>query len=88
MTPAEIKDLRETYLKLNQTQFASLMGVHPMTVSRWERGVVAPTPHQLAFLAEFKKGATKKAAEEAKAALVAAGIVAAIFILLNAARRG
>ena len=29
-------------LKLSQSQFARLADVHPMTVSRWERGADAP----------------------------------------------
>jgi DNA-binding transcriptional regulator YiaG len=29
-------------LNMSQAQFASLLGVHPMTVSRWETGRVTP----------------------------------------------
>jgi DNA-binding transcriptional regulator YiaG len=29
-------------LKLSQTRFAALVGVHPITVSKWERGVGSP----------------------------------------------
>jgi molybdopterin-binding protein len=35
---------------LTQTGLAELVGVHPITVSKWERGVLAPNRHQLALL--------------------------------------
>jgi len=88
MDKAQIHGLRED-LKLNQTQFAGLMGVHPITVSRWERGKISPTPYQSAFLDEFKKAARDKAVRNTVAAvLIAAGIVAAVYLLLQAARKG
>ena len=37
-------------LALTQSRLAKLTGVHPMTVSKWERGVLAPAPHPLAIL--------------------------------------
>jgi molybdopterin-binding protein len=37
-------------LNVTQTKLARLIGVHPMTVSRWERGVLAPSRHQRALL--------------------------------------
>ena len=40
-------------LGLTQGQLADLMGVHAMTVSKWERGVLAPNPHQKRMLASF-----------------------------------
>lgn len=87
METAEIHGLREN-LGLNQTQFAGLMGVHPMTVSRWERGKVPPTPYQSAFLEEFKKAARdEKVRRTVAAVLIAAGIVAAVYLLLQAARK-
>lgn len=88
MEKREIQGLRKD-LKLNQTQLAGLLGVHPMTVSRWERGDVKPSAYQSAFLGEFKKAARDKAVRNAVAAmLIAAGIVAVIYFLLQAARKG
>lgn len=29
----------------SQVQLAEALGVHPMTISKWERGVVEPTPY-------------------------------------------
>lgn len=88
MNKQQIVGLRED-LQLNQTQFAGLLGVHPITVSRWERGKVPPTPYQAAFLDEFKKAARDKTVRNTVAmVLIAAGIVAAVYLLLQAARKG
>jgi transcriptional regulator with XRE-family HTH domain len=49
-----VKRLREQ-MGLTQEAFAKLVGVHPMTVSRWERGVVnvpAPTAKLIRILAK------------------------------------
>jgi DNA-binding transcriptional regulator YiaG len=40
MTGAEVKRLRES-LGLRQKDLAERLGVHPMTVSRWERDFVS-----------------------------------------------
>jgi DNA-binding transcriptional regulator YiaG len=88
MIASEIAALR-TKLGLNQTQFGALMGVHAMTVSRWERAELAPTPYQVAFMTEYKKGAeNKKIQETFSSVLVGVGIVAAVMILLTAAKEG
>ena len=50
-------------LGLSQSAFAQLLGVHAMTVSKWERGVLKPNTHQrrvlqaLARAPERPKGA-------------------------------
>ena len=50
-------------LGLSQSDFADLLGVHAMTVSKWERGVAKPSVHQqrvlkaLARAPEREKGA-------------------------------
>ncbi len=44
MTADELKRARKR-LGLKQTEFALQLGVHPMTLSRWERGAVQiPAP--------------------------------------------
>jgi molybdopterin-binding protein len=43
-----------TNLGLTQAQLADVTGVHPMTVSKWERGVLQPTRHQQAILAALE----------------------------------
>lgn len=74
-------------LKLTQAQFGQLFGIHPMTVSKWERGALTPTPYQMALMADFKRAARDKAIKNTLAAvLVGAGITAAIYLLLKAAK--
>lgn len=41
MNERDFKRLRSR-LGFTQSQFARVLGVHPLTVSRWERGQVAP----------------------------------------------
>lgn len=38
MEKDELRDWRERRLKMTQAQLAAALGVHPMTVSKWERG--------------------------------------------------
>jgi putative transcriptional regulator len=86
MTPDELSRLR-TALGLSQVQFAQLLGVHPLTVSKWERGLLAPTPHQGALLGSFAKAKSKqkKVGEEVAELLLTAGVMVALYTLLNAA---
>lgn len=44
-----LKPLRAR-LGLSQAELAAVVGVHSMTVSKWERGVLEPTPHQASIL--------------------------------------
>jgi len=82
-----VKQIRHD-LGLAQPEFGQLFGVHPMTVSRWERGSLTPSPYQQALMVEFAKAATKnKIQEELKSIIFTAGVVAAIFFLLNLARK-
>jgi len=77
-----------TGLGLGQIQFAQLLGVHPITVSKWERGISAPTPYQEAFIESFRQAAQDKAVRERVGKLlVKAGIIAVMFLLLKAAAR-
>jgi molybdopterin-binding protein len=52
-------------LGLTQTQLARITGVHAMTVSRWERGVLRPGRFQKGILAalEAAAGGRRRAAE-------------------------
>ena len=89
MTPEQILALR-TALGLSQVQFAQLFGVHFMTVSKWERGVVAPSTYQGALMNQFAQTAAAKqqqAQEQVKSLLVGAGVVAALVWLLTAASK-
>lgn len=81
----DVKQLR-TNLGLAQPEFGQLFGVHPMTVSRWERKALTPSPYQQALMSEFKKAAVKnKVEEELRSLLVADGVAAAIYFLLKLA---
>ncbi len=83
MSPSQIGQLRKR-LKLSQRQFAQLFGVHPMTVSKWERDEFPPNSYQQALLAEFSKSAKAKEVNETLGAvLVGAGIAAALYLLLK-----
>ena len=56
MTEKELKRYREK-LGLSQAELAAQLGVHPMTVSRWERGMVQvpePAARLLALLVSMK----------------------------------
>lgn len=89
MTPQQILQLR-TALGLSQVQFAQLFGVHFMTISKWERGVVAPSTYQIALMKQFAQTAAAKqqqAQNEVKNLLVGAGVVAALVWLLTAATK-
>jgi molybdopterin-binding protein len=40
---------------LTQVRLARLLGVHPITVSKWERGLLAPNAHQRAILDALRR---------------------------------
>ena len=88
MNPTEIRRLRHA-LRLNQAEFAQLLGAHPVTVSRWETGGsgYSPNAYQCALMREFEKAVGSKEMDQTlKNLLVGAGIAAAIYFLLKAAR--
>jgi transcriptional regulator with XRE-family HTH domain len=74
---------------LTQGQLAQLIGVHPLTVWKWEQGRARPTPHQAALLESFV--AAQRAEPDAGALVVgtlfAAGVAAALYVVLKAAFR-
>lgn len=37
-------------LGINQVEFANLLGVHPVTVSKWERSIVKPNAWQASII--------------------------------------
>jgi transcriptional regulator with XRE-family HTH domain len=87
MTGLEIKSIR-LLLGLNQVQFAQLMGVHPITVSKWEGGITSPTDYQEAFLSQYRVAAKdKKVRDDLKGVLIMAGVIAAVVFLLNASKK-
>ncbi len=71
-------------LGLSQAQFGNLFGVHPMTVSKWERGILRPTDYQSALMQEFEKASKEKEVRDTiGSVLIGAGIAAALLLLLK-----
>ncbi|MDH6170784.1 putative transcriptional regulator [Variovorax boronicumulans] len=88
MPPTSITSLRRA-LGLSQVEFGQLFGVHAMTVSKWERGLLSPTAYQLALMDQFQRTADQKkeqAQEQLKQLLVGAGVVAALVWLLGSGK--
>ena len=83
MNASEIKELRGQ-LDLNQVEFAQLVGVHPITVSKWERGETSPTPYQAALFDQFREGARDREIRSTlRNILLAAGVFVALALLLR-----
>jgi putative transcriptional regulator len=83
VTGSDIRKLREQ-LALNQVEFAQLSGVHPITVSKWERGEAEPSAYQNALFEQFREGArSQKVRETLKGILVGAGVILALALLLS-----
>ena len=90
MSPARIRSLRRA-LRLNQAEFAQLLGAHAVTVSRWETpgSGYSPSAYQCALMQDFEKAAQSQEMDRTlKNLLVGAGIAAAIYFLLRASRGG
>lgn len=86
LSKTEIASVRDN-LNLSQVQFGQLLGVHPLTVSKWERGRLRPAPHQQALILSFRRAREKQrnVGETAAGLLVTAGVALALFVLLDAA---
>jgi len=56
----DIKKLRQE-LGLSQSELASLLGTHTMTVSKWERGKLKPSEHHRRLLGAFSRAADRGA---------------------------
>ena len=83
MDASEIKELRGQ-LDLNHVEFAQLVGVHPITVSKWERKETSPTPYQNALFEQFREGARdRQVRNTVKNLLLAAGVIVALALLLR-----
>lgn len=77
-------------LALSQVEFGQLLGVHLMTVSKWERGLARPSPYQGALLREFRRAADLSAdhvKSEVRTRLAGQGVAAALLLLLSVAAR-
>lgn len=87
MKGSEIRSIRQL-LGLNQAQFGQLMGVHAITVSKWETDATSPTAYQEAFLSQYRIAAKdKEVRDDLKGLLIVAGVIAAVMFLLKAASK-
>lgn len=82
----EVKQIREN-LGMTQPQLAQLLGVHHLTVSKWERDLLHPNAHQASMLQSFNKATVKQdnIGEIALKLLVGAGVAWAVYELLKVA---
>jgi len=87
--PYDLRALRR-YLQLTQLELARLVGVHSVTVSRWESGLARPNWFQISLLREYEKAWQRYppiASHIAETIWRRDGPMEAIRQLLNAARR-
>jgi transcriptional regulator with XRE-family HTH domain len=83
MSASDIRKLREQ-LGLNQVEFANLTGVHPITVSKWERNESAPTAYQNALFDQYSKASqSREVRDTLKDILISAGVALAMALLLK-----
>lgn len=74
-------------LGLTQSDFASLLGCHPVTVSKWETGNIRPNRHQQALIASFQTAIDGDAPirPDLDAVVASAGPIYALYLVLHAA---
>jgi putative transcriptional regulator len=83
MDASEIRKLREN-LDLNQAEFAQLAGVHPITVSKWERREASPSAYQNALFSQFLSASRNaEVRSKIKNILASAGVAFALALLLK-----
>lgn len=59
----DVRSLRES-LDVTQDELARMLGVHPMTVSKWERGTSMPAPYGVQQICLLHLGAPRLTLEE------------------------
>ncbi len=86
MTPEEIHAVRLA-VGATQVELAQLLGVHPMTVSKWERGALAPGQWQLSMLGAAAAAVERdpRIGELVVELILGAGVPRALYQLLRAA---
>ena len=87
MNGKDIQKIR-TKMGLKQVEFAKIVGVHSVTVCRWENDDAVPTPHQMAIIEACQKAAAKqksKIGSRVAGALIGAGVGVALYLIFDAA---
>jgi len=81
------KNIRDT-LGLSQPLFAQVLGVHPVTVSKWERNEASPDSYRLILLeaASLSLKHDPNLGKKLKMLLLFGHTAAALFILLKSAQ--
>ncbi len=54
LVPMDVARIRKSH-GLTQARLAAIVGVHPMTVSKWERGALEPGPFERTILASLSR---------------------------------
>ena len=79
----DIKKLRGK-LQLTQTEFSTLLGVHPLTISKWERGAGEPIKNYFRLLYHIEHATkNKRLCEEINKALIFENPLKALYIILH-----
>ena len=65
-------------LGLTQPEFGQLFGVHSMTVSKWERGVLEPSAYQTVLMNEFWTATKKREVDDQVKAIAWVGLFGAV----------
>ncbi|MCH8618037.1 helix-turn-helix domain-containing protein [Undibacterium sp. TS12] len=89
MAPEDIIAIRKS-IGLTQADFARLFDAHVMTISKWERGVVTPSPYQIGLMEHFRQKVSAEQARartEVKQLLINAGVIAALIWLLSQTKK-
>lgn len=75
---------------LTQAHFADLLGVHALTVSKWERGKLTPSPRQRAMMKCFGLALRndRQIGDRATQILLESGAVEALFLIMKSAFEG
>lgn len=70
---------------LTQAQLAQLLGVHHLTISKWERGLLEPTPWHVAILHAIAADglAGKEHGRQVVEAMALRGVAYALFVALD-----
>lgn len=81
----DVRQVREL-LGLTQAELGLLLGVHAVTVCRWETGALMPSIFAAALLLDFQRARERMPALDVRLVLQRAGAVQALYELLHAAR--